>query len=62
MKISEIKNSISALSGIGTKTAELFARLNIFTVGDLLQFYPRTYDDRTKKIPLKDAKVEFSHS
>ena len=55
MKISEIKNSISALSGIGTKTAELFARLNIFTVGDLLQFYPRGYDDRTKKIPLKDA-------
>lgn len=55
MKINEIKNSISDLPGIGKKTAQLFARLNLFTVGDLLQFYPRTYDDRTKKIPLKDA-------
>lgn len=59
MKISEIKNSISALSGVGKKTAELFSRLNIFTVGDLLQFYPRTYDDRTKKIVLKDS-LKFS--
>lgn len=55
MKASEIKNSISALSGIGPRNAKLFANMNIFTVGDLLQFYPRTYEDRTKKITLDQA-------
>lgn len=55
MKLSEIKNSISSLPGIGTKTASAFASLNIFTIADLLQFYPRTYDDRTKKISLNQS-------
>ena len=55
MKLSEIKNSISSLPGIGTKTASAFAALNIFTIADLLQFYPRTYDDRTKKISLNQS-------
>lgn len=55
MKLSEIKNSISSLPGIGTKTASAFATLNIFTIADLLQFYPRTYDDRTKKISLNQS-------
>ncbi len=55
MKLSEIKNSISSLPGVGTKTASAFATLNIFTIADLLQFYPRTYDDRTKKITLRES-------
>lgn len=55
MKLSEIKNLISSLPGIGTKTASAFAALNIFTIADLLQFYPRTYDDRTKKISLNQS-------
>ena len=52
MKVSEIKNSISTLSGIGPKNAALFAKLNVFTTGDLIQFYPRDYEDRTQRIPL----------
>ncbi len=55
MKLSEIKNSISTLPGVGPKIAAAFANLNVFTVADLLQFYPRTYDDRTKKIPLSQC-------
>ncbi len=55
MKVSEIKNSISTLPGVGPKIAGLFAGLNIFTAGDLLQFYPRNWEDRTKKIPLSSA-------
>ncbi len=39
------KMPISSLSGIGTKRAELFNRLGVFSVGDLLNFYPRTYED-----------------
>ena len=32
------------LKGVGEKTQKLFAKLNIFTVGDLLAFYPRDYE------------------
>lgn len=63
MKLSEINNSISTLPGVGPAKANLFANLNIFTVGDLLRFYPRDYEDRTQKISIaqciqsKSAKV-----
>ena len=49
MHISELNNSISTLPGIGAAKQALFARLNIFTISDLLQFYPRDYEDRTQK-------------
>ena len=53
MKLVEIKNPITTLSGIGPAAAKLFAKLNIFTVADLLSFYPKNYEDRTKKISLQ---------
>ena len=52
MRLADIRNSVSTLSGVGAKTAALFARLNVFTVGDLLQFYPRDWEDRTRRITL----------
>ena len=55
MKTSEITNSISSLPQIGKAKALLFANLNIFTVADLLQFYPRRYDDRTKRTSLAEC-------
>lgn len=54
MKISDIKNPVSSLSGIGPKLTKILSDLNIFTVGELLQYYPRDYEDRTKKIPLAE--------
>ncbi|MBQ2579640.1 MAG: ATP-dependent DNA helicase RecG [Lachnospiraceae bacterium] len=35
--------SITSIKGIGEKTAKLFQKLNLTRVGDLLDFYPRTY-------------------
>ena len=55
MKVSEINSSISTLPGVGPAKAALFANLNIFTVGDLLQFYPRDYEDRTEKISIEQS-------
>ncbi len=37
--------SIQYVKGIGEKRAELFAKLSIRTVGDLLAHYPRQYED-----------------
>ena len=58
MKLSEIKNPVSSVSGVGPALTKNLARLNIFTVGDLLQYYPRDYEDRTRRVSLN----EFSRS
>ncbi len=54
MKLREISVPVTSLHGVGESTAKLFSHLNIFTVGDLLSYWPRNFDDRTKFIPLKD--------
>ena len=40
-----LKSQIRYLKGIGEKQAELFAKLGIFTAGDLLNHRPRRWDD-----------------
>ena len=57
MKLREISVPVTSLYGVGKATAKLFSNLNIFTVGDLLSYWPRKFDDRTKYIPFK----YFSH-
>lgn len=54
MKLCEISIPVTSLHGVGESTAKLFSHLNIFTIGDLLSYWPRTFDDRTKFLPLKD--------
>ena len=56
MKINDIKNPVSTISGVGPQFTKNLAKLNIFTVGDLLQFYPRDYEDRSVKVPLAEYK------
>ncbi len=36
---------LTVLTGVGQKNAERLARLNLSTLGDLLHYYPRRYDD-----------------
>ena len=55
MKVSEIKNPVSSVTGVGPALTKNLAKLNIFTVGDLLQYYPRDYEDRTKRVSLNQA-------
>ncbi len=38
------KTKIKDLKGIGEKTEKLFHKIGIFTVGDLIRYYPRNYD------------------
>lgn len=37
------RDSIQVLKGIGTKSCELFQKMNIWTIDDLVSFYPRSY-------------------
>ena len=47
-----LTSPLTALRGIGPQKAKVFEKLEIRTLGDLLRFYPRAYDDRreTRKI------------
>jgi ATP-dependent DNA helicase RecG len=43
---------LSGLAGIGSKTAEHFAKLRIYNLSDLLLHLPSRYEDRTRIIPI----------
>lgn len=46
---------IKYLKGVGEKRAKILNKLGIFTVGDLLRFYPRDYTDWSKITPIVAA-------
>lgn len=49
-----LSDSVQYLKGIGEKRAELFHRLGIFTVEDLLYHLPRGFEDRTQIRDISD--------
>lgn len=46
------KLPIRELKGIGEKSEKLFQKLNIYTVGDLIRYYPRSYDIYEEATPI----------
>ena len=49
--------SIRNLKGIGPRKEALFARLHLATVSDLLQYFPRDYEDRSHIWPDRKSVV-----
>lgn len=49
---------IEYLKGVGKKRAELFRKLGIDTVGALLEFYPRDYEDWDTCYSVSDAPID----
>lgn len=47
------KISIDKLNGIGKKRAELFNKLGICSIGDLLSFYPKGYEDWSSTVKIE---------
>lgn len=54
MKIEDIKTPVSAITGIGPQLTKTLSKINIFTVGELLQYYPKTYEDLTRQVFLSE--------
>ena len=46
---------IEKISGIGTKRGQLYRKLDIGSVGALVRFYPRTYEDWSKITPISEV-------
>lgn len=50
--MAELNSDIRYLKGIGQHRANALAKLGITTLRDLICFFPRTYEDRTKTVPI----------
>jgi ATP-dependent DNA helicase RecG len=57
-KTSPLTQPVTALWGVGFERAKLLARLNIFTVEDLLLHKPRRYEDRRRFLSIRDLKLK----
>lgn len=53
--MSNTKTDIRFLKGVGEKRAEILYSMGIDTVGALLRFYPRAYEDFSKITPIFDC-------
>lgn len=51
----KLDSDITYLKGVGPKRAELYKKLGVSTVADLLCHYPRSYMDFSNPVPIKDA-------
>src|SRR5690606_9513950 len=45
---------LTVLQGVGPRNAESLARLGMQTLGDMLYYFPRRYDDYSQLKPIKD--------
>jgi ATP-dependent DNA helicase RecG len=49
-----LEAKLTVLQGIGPKHAETLSKLGMQTLGDMLYYYPRRYDDYSQLKPIKD--------
>lgn len=54
--MTELSCDVRYLKGIGQQRADALSRLGIYTLRDLICFFPRTYEDRTKFSLISDIR------
>ena len=52
------QQNITAVKGIGEKTAKLFQKIGVETVEELLHYYPRAYDEFKESQPIAELKED----
>ena len=52
------QQNITAIKGIGEKTAKLFQKIGVETVEELLHYYPRAYDEFKEPQPIAELKED----
>ena len=48
----DLSTDIRYLKGIGEARAKALAKLGVHTFGDLLEYFPRAYEDRSRVLPI----------
>ena len=56
-KALSLSSSIKSLKGIGATRSDAFSAIDIFSVLDLISYYPRKYLDRSTVLPISKLKV-----
>ena len=51
-KMAELNTDVRYIKGIGEKKALAFNRLGVFSLYDLVSFFPRKYEDRSEFVPI----------
>ena len=49
------RSSVGSLKGIGEKTEKLFQKIGVNTVGDLIRYYPRSFDIYEDPVPISEV-------
>ena len=50
--MADLNTDVRYLKGVGEKRAGVLAKLGIHTLRDLVSYFPRTYEDRSRTVPL----------
>lgn len=61
-KILSPDESVGKLGGIGPKSKAALEDMGVFTIGDLAEFYPKSYQDRTNFKTVAEAKAQLLES
>lgn len=54
----ELNDNIEKLKSIGTKRASKLHKLNIYTVSDIIEYFPRDYINRSNLLSIKDFTID----
>ena len=52
--VADLNTDIRFIKGVGETRAKALEKLHIRTLGDLISYYPRRWEDRTKLFPIRD--------
>lgn len=52
-----LKSPVTDIKNIGGERQKLLAALDVYTVGDLVEYFPRDYDDRSDLLTISQLKV-----
>lgn len=58
----ELTDSIYDLKGVGEKVGDKLAKLGIRTLKDMIEHYPREYEDRRKITPIAECQLDESNN
>ena len=51
--MADLNTDIRYIKGVGEARAKAFEKLGVFTLGDLIAYYPRRWEDRSQLYPIR---------